>query len=118
MTRRITRRAALKGAAAAGLAAPFVCSRSLRAAPGERITLGFIGVGTMGRGHLRNFLGRGDVQVVAVCDVGAGTTDSPPADPHADSVSNAQDTTAQGTTAQVGRRRSVTAVLRNRQPSG
>jgi predicted dehydrogenase len=41
----------------------------LRAAPSERITLGFIGVGTMGRGHLGNFLGRADVQVIAVCDV-------------------------------------------------
>jgi predicted dehydrogenase len=39
--------------------------------PNGRITLGFIGVGTMGRGHLGTFLGRADVQVVAVCDVTA-----------------------------------------------
>jgi predicted dehydrogenase len=35
----------------------------------DRITLGFIGVGVQNRGHLGYFLGRGDVQVVAVCDV-------------------------------------------------
>lgn len=35
----------------------------------DRIQLGFIGVGTMGRGHLNRFLGHKDVQVVAVCDV-------------------------------------------------
>jgi predicted dehydrogenase len=37
--------------------------------PSERLTLGFIGVGTMGRGHLGKFLGNPNVQVVAVCDV-------------------------------------------------
>jgi len=35
----------------------------------DRINLGFIGVGTMGRGHLGGFLGMPEVQVVAVCDV-------------------------------------------------
>jgi predicted dehydrogenase len=40
-----------------------------KAKPSERIALGFIGVGTMGRGHLGGFLGMPDVQVVAVCDV-------------------------------------------------
>lgn len=37
--------------------------------PNDRINLGFIGVGIMGRGHLGGFLGQNDVQVVAVCDV-------------------------------------------------
>lgn len=37
--------------------------------PNDRIQLGFIGVGTMGRGHLNNFLGMSDVQVVAISDV-------------------------------------------------
>jgi predicted dehydrogenase len=37
--------------------------------PNDRITLGFIGVGTMGRHHLGAFLGMADVQVLAVCDV-------------------------------------------------
>ncbi len=38
-------------------------------AASDRINLGFIGVGTMGRGHLGRFLGNAQVQVVAVCDV-------------------------------------------------
>jgi predicted dehydrogenase len=37
--------------------------------PNDRITLGFIGVGMMGRGHLSGFLGQDDVQIVAVCDI-------------------------------------------------
>ncbi|MCE9533428.1 MAG: Gfo/Idh/MocA family oxidoreductase [Planctomycetes bacterium] len=37
--------------------------------PSDRINLGFIGVGTMGGGHLGSFLNMADVQVVAVCDV-------------------------------------------------
>ncbi|HXG08342.1 MAG TPA: Gfo/Idh/MocA family oxidoreductase [Gemmataceae bacterium] len=71
MTRstRVSRRQFLRSVAAAGLAGPLVFTAPLRAAPSERITLGFIGVGTMGRGHLGSFLGRPDVQVVAVCDV-------------------------------------------------
>ncbi len=39
--------------------------------PSERITLGFIGVGCMGQGHLAHLLTYDDVQVVAVCDVDA-----------------------------------------------
>lgn len=49
-----------------------VLASGLRAAdekPSARITLGFIGVGMMGRGHLGGFLGYPDVQVVAVSDV-------------------------------------------------
>jgi len=39
-------------------------------APSNRITLGFVGVGSHGTGrNLRNFLGNSDAQVVAVCDV-------------------------------------------------
>ena len=37
--------------------------------PNDRITLGFIGTGTQGRGLLQNFLNHSDAQVVAVCDV-------------------------------------------------
>ena len=66
---RVTRRQFLQTAAAAGVAGPLVLTAPLRAAPGERIVLGFIGVGTMGRGHLGSFLGRKETQVVAVCDV-------------------------------------------------
>ena len=38
-------------------------------APSERITLGFIGVGRMGRGHLRRASYYDDIHVVAACDV-------------------------------------------------
>ncbi|WP_395744893.1 Gfo/Idh/MocA family protein [Prosthecobacter sp.] len=58
--------------AAASVAAPFILpSRvwSADTAPSERLTLGFIGVGKMNSGHLNSFLGRKEVQVVAVCDV-------------------------------------------------
>ena len=37
--------------------------------PSEKIAMGFIGVGSMGGGHLRSFLGYDDVQVVAVSDL-------------------------------------------------
>lgn len=56
-------------AASAGVA-PLVFAHSGRCKePNERINLGFIGVGTMGGGHVRSFLGFPEVQVVAVCDV-------------------------------------------------
>ncbi|MBA4067210.1 MAG: gfo/Idh/MocA family oxidoreductase [Isosphaera sp.] len=54
---------------AASAAAPLVLSRSSAVAANDRLALGFIGVGTMGRGHLNGFLGRKEVEVVAVCDV-------------------------------------------------
>ncbi len=55
---------------AASATAPLVLSSSARAfAANEKLNLGFIGVGTMGRGHLGGFLGRAEVEVVAVCDV-------------------------------------------------
>jgi predicted dehydrogenase len=53
---------------AAAAAAPLVYPRAATAAS-DRIALGFVGVGTMGRGHLNSFLGRKEVEVVAVCDV-------------------------------------------------
>jgi len=37
--------------------------------PSERINVGLIGRGAMGRGHLRVLLGRKETQVLAVCDV-------------------------------------------------
>jgi predicted dehydrogenase len=40
-----------------------------RAAPSERIAVGLIGRGRMGRGHLKRMLNSPGVQVVAVCDV-------------------------------------------------
>ncbi len=71
-----SRRGFLKKAAAAGgiVAAPcFVPSSALgrddAVAPSNRITLGFIGIGMMGQGHLHGFLRYPEAQVVAVCDV-------------------------------------------------
>src|SRR5438552_3350697 len=57
--------------AATGLAAPMLLSTAspARASANDRIQLGFIGVGTMGGGHVSSFSGSPDVQVVAVCDV-------------------------------------------------
>jgi len=58
-------------------AAPLVVTSAIRGddAPSKKITLGFIGVGTMGRGHLGSFLRNKDVQVVAVSDVAAERRD-------------------------------------------
>jgi hypothetical protein len=70
--RRITRRDVLRALGAAA-AVPYVLTASARsqagrAAPSQRINLGFIGVGSMGSGHLDSMLGHGGCQVVAVCD--------------------------------------------------
>jgi len=50
--------------------APLV-GRAAAVAPSDRITLGFIGLGGMGAGHLSGFLHRNDVHVLGVCDVDA-----------------------------------------------
>ncbi|MFC1568697.1 Gfo/Idh/MocA family protein [bacterium] len=60
-----------------GLAGGAIASESLPSAlfgsetiqPSNRITLGVIGLGKQGSGHLRGFLHRSDVQIVALCDV-------------------------------------------------
>lgn len=68
----ISRRLFLAASAAAAVPLIVPCS-ALGAAqqPGanDRLGLGFIGVGTQGRGLLNGFLGQKDVQVIAVCDV-------------------------------------------------
>lgn len=69
---RFTRRQFLKSSAVAAVAAPTILPSSVWAAetkPNERITLGFIGMGTQNRGLLGGFLGSKETQVVAVCDV-------------------------------------------------
>ena len=72
--KQITRRAFLKGVAAA-IAAPHIVPSSAlglggTVAPSNRITLGFIGTGEHGIArNLRGFLGQPDAQVLAVCDV-------------------------------------------------
>lgn len=65
------RRRWLAGMLALG-AAPFVLPRRLRAQErpaAERVTLGVIGIGMMGNALLRAVVPRGDVEVLAVCDV-------------------------------------------------
>ncbi|MHC4750129.1 MAG: Gfo/Idh/MocA family protein [Planctomycetota bacterium] len=75
-TCRITRREFLgRTAALSGLVtAPWTIPSSAQGAegnvaPSERITMGLIGKGLMGSGHLRRLVGDRDVQVLAVCDV-------------------------------------------------
>ncbi len=66
----ISRRTFVSGAAAL----PLLLSNSVLAQEkkdpaSNRLGLGFIGMGTMNRGHLGFYLGQKDVQVLAVCDV-------------------------------------------------
>ena len=74
-TKRITRRKFVEGAALAVVGAPVIVPRSAfgaetQAAPSERITVGFIGCGTMANDyHLSTLLRFGDVQALAVCEV-------------------------------------------------
>ncbi len=75
-----TRREFLKTASAA-VAAPYVITSSAlgnaeRPAASERIVMGGIGIGNMGRGDQGAFLGRPDVQYVAVSDVRKGVRDA------------------------------------------
>jgi hypothetical protein len=68
------RRAFLKAAAAA---CPYVITSAAlgddkRPPASERIVMAGIGIGSMGGGDLATFLGRDDVQYVAVCDVKKG----------------------------------------------
>jgi len=70
----IPRRRFVQGVAATAVAAPMIVPRAVfgneeKAAPSERIALGFIGMGKMNLGHLVRFLGYGDCQVLAVCEV-------------------------------------------------
>jgi predicted dehydrogenase len=75
---RCPRRRFLKAAALA-VGAPYVTPSSVlgdetRPAPSDRITMGCIGLGGRGTVNMRTFLGRSDVQILAVCDVDAGST--------------------------------------------
>ena len=70
-----TRRAFLSRAtvASGALALPWLVPAWARSAaalpPSERINIGLIGLGAMGRGHLGLLLGHKDTQLMAVCDV-------------------------------------------------
>jgi predicted dehydrogenase len=69
--RPFSRRTFLQSASALTATAPFLLLSRLWAAetpPSDRLALGFIGVGTQGRGLMGGFLGRKEVQVLAVCD--------------------------------------------------
>src|SRR6516165_6619867 len=70
--RKFTRREFVKATSALGVAAPFILPSSVWSAgvkPSNRITMGFVGVGTQGRGLLDGFLGNKETQVLAVSDV-------------------------------------------------
>ncbi len=73
----VSRRQFVRSAAAASAFGPTILTSLAhgRAAANERLTLGIIGVGTMGRGHVGRFLGYGDVQIIAVSDVVAERRD-------------------------------------------
>ena len=78
--RLISRRGFLsRTAAAAGssLALPAIVPSSVfgAGAPSNRIVMGAIGVGSQGSGDMRGFLGKSEVQMVAVCDVDRGHRD-------------------------------------------
>ncbi len=66
-----TRRSFLKTSAFLA-SAPFILPGrvwSAETSPSKRLTIGCIGMGQQMKGHLRSYLGRDDVQVLAVCDV-------------------------------------------------
>jgi predicted dehydrogenase len=65
---RIGRRTLLKQGAAL-VTAPWVLPRAGLVAASERVTVGFIGIGMMGRSHVRRMVSNPDVQILAVCDV-------------------------------------------------
>ncbi len=72
--KRLLSRRAFVSRTAGALAAPWIVPASARGAdgataPANRITVGLIGRGCMGRGHLQRLVGDTDVQVLAVCDV-------------------------------------------------
>ncbi|NLN92495.1 MAG: Gfo/Idh/MocA family oxidoreductase [Candidatus Hydrogenedens sp.] len=83
MTKKLFTRRSFLGKTAAAVAAPIilpahVLGRDGAVAPSERITMGFIGLGGQGSGHLfggswtyvaGGYLGRKEVQVAAVCDL-------------------------------------------------
>src|SRR5262245_51009620 len=71
-TKRLTRRSFVQSATVLTSAAPFLLPARVWSAdskPNDRLTLGFIGNGTQGRGLMGGFLGRKDTQTLAVCDV-------------------------------------------------
>ena len=73
--RSISRRGLLKTAVAA-VGAPYFVPASARGAggapaPSERVTLGMIGLGSMGLRHVKGFLQESDCRIIGACDVDA-----------------------------------------------
>ena len=75
----VSRRRFLKtaGLTAGAVAFPYIVPGSAlgldgATAPSNRITMGFIGVGKMGKGHVGSFLGDPSVQILGICDVERG----------------------------------------------
>src|SRR5687767_15448947 len=67
--RNFSRRTFLKSTVAAGTVAPFILPSHIWAAetkPNDRLTLGFIGTGTQGRGLMSGFQDRKETRVLAV----------------------------------------------------
>ena len=71
--RKLTRRQFVRTASVMVAAPSIVPSSALgqdgAVAPSNRVTLGSIGIGMMGQGHLRGFVRYAEAQVLAVCDV-------------------------------------------------
>jgi len=70
----ITRRNFIKTTTALAVGGPYIITTPVRGAagrpaPNDKITMGFIGPGKQGFGHVRRFIRSSEVQVVAVCDV-------------------------------------------------
>jgi len=73
--KQIPRRTFLKGGAAAVAGAYAVPCSALgkgRRAASETLTMGIIGLGSMGMRHVKGFLQEEDCRIIAVCDVDAG----------------------------------------------
>jgi predicted dehydrogenase len=68
---RPTRRSFLKATLAAGVSPLILPSRiwSAEVKPNSRLGIGFIGIGKQMRGHIGGFIGKNEVQAIAVCDV-------------------------------------------------
>ena len=75
-----TRRNFIKTASAVAIAPYIITSAALgnqnRAPASDRIVIGGIGIGNMGNGDQGAYLGRGDVQYVALCDVRKGVREA------------------------------------------
>jgi hypothetical protein len=79
-TRQLNRRNFLKASAALATLPYWIPGSALgkdgRPAPSNRVVMAGIGIGNQGSGDLGNFLGRSDVQYVALCDVKQGVRDA------------------------------------------